>query len=309
MLTTIQKNEILQLIDDEKVRLGTYTAVAQKCKVSEATISQLRKGAYAASGDDMYLTIGVALGYVFDSGRWNIAETTNYRIITEVMNDAKLESMFLGIAHRAGSGKTATADAYLAANRRGGVFKLNCKEWSGRAFLSELIREIGAEMPRGYASVNAMIGSISEAFKRIAYQKPLLILDQANSLKSSSFRTLIHLFNDCEDILGLVILGTENMEHEIKRGVRLNKLGYDEIDSRFGRKYVHLTGATLADTRRICEANGIDDKDMQSEIFHACEPARISIESDGQNRTVLVVEDIRRIKRLIKSKRLQLKNA
>lgn len=309
MLNTTQKAKILQLVDDEKERLGSYRAVAQKCKISEATISQLRKGTYAADGDDIYLTIGVALGYVFDSGRWNIAETTNYRIITEVLNDAKLESMFVGIAHRAGSGKTATSDAYLAANRRNGVYKLNCREWNGRAFLSELIREIGAEMPKGYASVNAMIGSSSEAFKRIAYQKPLLILDQANSLKASSLRTLIHLSNECEDILGLVILGTENMEHEIKRGVRLNKLGYDEIDSRFGRKYVHLTGATLADTRRICEANGIDDKDMQSAIFHDCEPSRISVESDGQSRTVLVIEDLRRLKRLIKSKRLQLKYA
>lgn len=309
MLNTTQKAEILQLVDDEKERLGSYRAVAQKCKISEATISQLRKGTYAADGDDIYLTIGVAIGYVFDSGRWNIAETTNYRIITEVLNDAKLESMFLGIAHRAGSGKTATSDAYLAANRRNGVYKLNCKEWNGRAFLAELIREIGADMPKGYASLNAMISSIAEAFKRIAYQKPLLILDQANSLKASSFRTLIHLFNECEDILGLVILGTENMEHEIKRGVRLNKLGYDEIDSRFGRKYVHLTGATLADTRRICEANGIDDKAMQTEIFQGCEPSRISIESDGHGRTVLVIEDLRRLKRLIKSKRLQLKYA
>ena len=309
MLTITQKDEILQLVEDEKIRLGSYRAVAQKCRISEAAISQLRKGSYAAEGDDIYMTIGLALGYEFDSGRWNIAETTNYRIITEVLNDAKNESMFLGIAHRAGSGKTATTDAYLNANRRTGVFKLNCKEWNGRAFLTEVIREIGAEMPKGYASVNAMISNIAEAFKRMTNQKPLLILDQANSLKPSSFRTLIHLFNECEDILGLVILGTDNLEYEIKRGVRLNKMGYDELDSRFGRNYIHLTGATLADTRRICEANGIPDRDLQSEIFHSCEPTRISIESEGQNRTILVIEDIRRLKRQIKSKRLQMKYA
>jgi len=197
-------------------------------------------------------------------------------------------------------------DVFLANNRRNGTFKINCKEWNGRVFLAEIIREIGAEMPKGYASVNSMIESISEAFKRMAYMHPLLILDQANSLKSSSMRTLIHLFNECEDILALVILGTDNLEYEIKRGVRLNKPGYDEIDSRFGRKYIHLIGATLADTRKICEVNGITDKEVQSRIFHDCEPSRITIE---EGKTILAVEDIRRLKRLIKSKRIQMRHA
>lgn len=304
MLTDIQKNEILQLVEDEKQRLGSYRAVAGKCKVSEATISQLRNGSYAAGGDDIYMTIALALGYDFDSGAWNIAETTNYRIIMEVLSDAKTEAMFIGVSHRAGSGKTATSDVFLANNRRNGVFKINCKEWNAHAFLTEIIREIGAETPKGYANINTMIDNISIAFKRMAYLAPLLILDQANSLKSASLRTLIHLFNQCEDILGLVILGTDNLESEIKRGVRLNKQGYDEIDSRFGRKYIHLVGATLSDTRKICEANGITNKEMQHHIFHNCEPSRVTIE-DGK--TILAIEDLRRLKKLIKSKRLQMK--
>jgi transcriptional regulator with XRE-family HTH domain len=306
MLTSQQKNEILELVEDEKQRLGSYRAVANKCRISEATISQLRKGSYAAEGDDIYTTIALALGYSFDSGTWSIAETTNFRIITDVLTDAKSESMFLGIAHRAGSGKTATSDVFLSNNKRNGTFKINCKEWNGRVFLAEIVREIGAEMPKGYASVNAMIDSVAEAFKRMAYTKPLLILDQANSLKPSSMRTLIHLFNECEDILALVILGTDNLEYEIKRGVRLNKPGYDEIDSRFGRKYIHLIGATLADTRKICEVNGITGKEDQSRIFHDCEPSRITIE---EGKTILAVEDIRRLKRLIKSKRIQMRHA
>jgi hypothetical protein len=306
MLTTVQKNEILQLVEDEKQRLGSFRAVANKCRISEATISLLRKGSYAAEGDDIYTTIALALGFEFDSGNWNIAETTNFRIINEVLNDAKAESMFMGIAHKAGSGKTATSDVYLANNKRNGTFKVDCKEWNGRAFLFEIVREIGAELPKGYASVNDLIESISEAFKRMAHLKPLLILDQANSLKAPALRTLIHLFNECEDLLGLVILGTENMECEIKRGARLNKPGYDEIDSRFGRKYIHLIGATLADTRKICDANGVIDKETQSRIFQACEPSKITLE-DGMS--IRAIEDIRRLKRLIKRERIQMKRA
>ncbi len=309
MLTQIQKDEIMQLVDDEKERLGSYRAVATKCKISEATVSQLRKGNYAAAGDDIYTTIGLALGYTFDSGSWNVVETTNFRIITEVLQDAKAESMFMGISHKAGSGKTATSDVFVQANRRRGVFKINCKEWAGRAFLTAVIHEIGAEMPKGYSGINAMITSISEAFNRMAHMKPLLILDQANSLRPSALRTLIHLFNENEDILGVGILGTENLEYEIKRGVRLNKLGYDEIDSRFGRNYIHLVGATLNDARRICEANGIADRTLQDSIFHDCQPARITVDDGERSKSVLVIEDIRRLKRLIKANRIQNKYA
>jgi hypothetical protein len=304
MLTVQQKNEILELVADEKQRLGSYRAVANKCRISEATISQLRKGSYAAEGDDIYTTIALALGYSFDSGTWNIAETTNFKSITDLLNDS----------HRAGSGKTATTEVYLANNRRNGVFKINCMEWNSRTFLSKIIREIGADMPKGYVSVNEMIESISEGFKRMAYVKPMLILDQANSLKFSSLRTLIHISNLCEDFLAVVILGTDNLEYQIKRGVRLNKPGYDELDSRFGLNYIHLTGATLADTRKICEVNGITDKELQSKIFHECEPTRTSVTTEDQNgieqsKTVLVIQDIRRLKRLIKSKRIQMRHA
>jgi hypothetical protein len=299
-----QKKRVLLLIEEEKERLGSYRAVAAKCRLSEATISQLRKGAYAASGDDVYISIALSLGYDFNDGRWNIADTTNLRIIADVLRDAKNESMFMGVSHKAGSGKTASANAFLKENRRNGVFKVDCREWTGRTFLLEIAREIGADTPSGYVSIGALVDSISASVKRMSAIRPLIILDQANSLKPSALRTLIHIHNECEDVLGLVVLGTENLEYEIKRGVRLNRSGYDELDSRFGRKYIRLVGASLSDARKICEANGVSDRDAQRRIFSDCDPSRITL-SDG--RQTEVIEDLRRLKRVIKREKL-LKN-
>lgn len=304
-MTNVQKNEILQLIEDEKERLGSYCAVAKKCNLSEPTISQLHNGTYAAKGSGVYETIAFALGYEFDNGNWNLAETTNYRIISEVLQDAKEEAMFIGISHKAGSGKTAAATAFHRENRKNGVFFINCHEWTGRAFLSAIAHEIGAERPKGYATISAFVNNIAKSVEDMRKFKPLIILDQANSLKPSALRTLIHLFNECEDLLGLVILGTDNLEYEIKRGVRLNRTGYDELDSRFGRKYINLLGSNLADTRKVCEANGIFDKDVQKRIFDECEPVKISL-SDG--RRIDVIEDMRRLKRVIKREKLKMKH-
>ncbi len=306
-MTNVQKNEILKLIEDEKQRLGSYRAVAKKCSISEASISQVRGGTYQAEGDDIYMTIALALGYDFDVTSWKIAtDTTDFQIIQEVLNDAKTESMFIGISDNAGCGKTSTAETFLNWHKKQGVFKINCKEWAGRPFLMNLAIEIGAELPKGYASVNDLIECIADATKRKAHLKPLYIIDQANSLRPSALCSLIHIFNECEDILGLVILGTENLEKEIKLGVRNKRKGYDELDSRFGRKYIRTFGTTISDCRKICIANGITDKELQSDIFKTAEPVNQTIaEGDMKGKSVFVVRDKRRLKRIIKSKKLQ----
>ncbi|HBX46331.1 AAA family ATPase [Limibacterium fermenti] len=306
-MTDNQKKEILELVEAEKERIGSYRSVAKKCQLSEATISQLRKGTYLAEGDDVYETIALALGYDFDTGDWQIAtDITDFRIVYQTLDDAKNESMFIGISHRAGSGKTTPADYFLNQHRRLGVFKLNCKEWGARTFLTKLAQEVGADIPKGYITSSTIIESVSEAIKRMSRTRPLIILDQANSLKPAALRSIIHLFNENEDVLGMVIIGTDNLEYEIKRGVRLNKQGYDEVDSRFGRKYVHLVGATLSDTRKICEVNGFMDREQQKQFFEECEPVTVQL-SDGTR--IRVVEDKRRIKRIIDREKLKRRHA
>lgn len=309
MLTQQQKQEILDLIEVEKERLQSYRAVAKKCGVSEATISQLRKGSYLGETDGILQQIGMTLGYDFNTEDWVIVPITNYQTVMQVLNDSRNESMFMAVANCAGSGKTATSTAYMTLNRKNAIYRVKSKEWNAHAFLMQIAKEIGAELPRsGYIKVNALIETISDQFNKIAAIKPHLIIDQGNSLRDSALRTIIHLFNECEDVLGLTILGSEALETEIKRGVRLNKTGYDELDSRLGRVYIHLTGATLHDCRKICSANGITDTELQKEIFKSCEPIRKTVtDIDGQSITISVVEDIRRIKRLIKSNRLKQK--
>ncbi|MBD8348557.1 ATP-binding protein [Dysgonomonas sp. HGC4] len=301
-MTNVQKKEILQLIEDEKTRLGSYRAVAKKCSISEAAISQLRGGTYLAEGDDVYLKIALALDYSFDNSGWNIAtETTDFRIITEVLSDAKNESMFIGVSDNAGCGKTAPSDIYLNWHKKEAVFKINCKEWGARKFLEKIAVEVGATIPKGYGYSTEFIETITDTIKGMADKKPLLIIDQANSLKPAATCMIIHLFNELEGMTGLVALGTENLEHQIKKGVRLNKTGFDEVDSRFGRKYIKTVGATLADTRKICAVNGITDDTLQKEVFKACEPIE-RILSDGSK--ILVIKDKRRLKRVIQRERL-----
>ena len=80
-MTTQQKNEIIGLIEAEIARLGSQSKVANKCQVSEATISQMMAKKWDDTTDRIWSKVASALGYSSDD--WELVQTTNYRIIND----------------------------------------------------------------------------------------------------------------------------------------------------------------------------------------------------------------------------------
>ncbi|MGV4530476.1 AAA family ATPase [Ornithobacterium rhinotracheale] len=293
-MTNVQKNELLQAIEQEIAHLGSAARVAKKAKVSDATISQMRNGNWELIKEEMWLKVAQNLGYSFSG--WALVETLNYKTIANVLTDAKDASLFMGISHRAGSGKTATLKLFSEQNKNNNVFYIQAREWSRREFLTELCRILGQKMGKGYQSVDKLSALVVEFFKNRIGNKPLLIVDEADKLKPTALRFFIFLFNELEDEMGVVISGTENLQQSFERGVKFNKLGFDELSSRFGRKFIKLIGATYKDVKMICEANGLSDEAKIKEVFAECEPTLIN--RGGQD--FKVVEDLRRLKRVVK---------
>ncbi|MRI64602.1 ATP-binding protein [Ornithobacterium rhinotracheale] len=293
-MTNVQKNELLQAIEQEIAHLGSAARVAKKAKVSDATISQMRNGNWELIKEEMWLKVAQNLGYSFSG--WALVETLNYKTIANVLTDAKDASLFMGISHRAGSGKTATLKLFSEQNKNNHVFYIQAREWSRREFLTELCRILGQKTGKGYQSVDKLSAMVVEFFKNRIGNKPLLIVDEADKLKPTALRFFIFLFNELEDEMGVVISGTENLQQSFERGVKFNKLGFDELSSRFGRKFIKLIGATYKDVKMICEANGLSDEAKIKEVFAECEPTLIN--RGGQD--FKVVEDLRRLKRVVK---------
>lgn len=150
---------------------------------------------------------------------------------------------------------------------------------------------------------------IAEYFNGMAGDHPVLIIDEADKLKPAAFRKLIPLYNRTEHRLGCVLAGTENLHKEIARGVRNNTKGYDEIDSRLGRSYIELPGATEQDVKEICTANGLDDA-TADRIWNAVDKIKQLRESnqqtgrDPRRRTCFFCEDLRRLMRLVKREQI-----
>ena len=290
-MTNVQKSEIIALIQKEEARLGSLKKVATKCNCSQATLSLLKEDKYDVKGDEMWRKVGAALGW--KPNDWQIAPIQNLRMVHQVLRGAKDKSLFVPISHPAGSGKTASIEDFVQSAGPANVFYIKCWEWSRRAFLIRLAASLGIAPAPGSRQSDEVLEGIIDFFQRHRHDKPLLIIDEADKLRPSALRTLIPIYNELEGRLGVVIAGTENLQKEIKRGVQYQVKGYDEIDSRFGRTYIHLVGATLADVRKICEANGISDADEQRAIYQRCSPAKRTV----QNVSVEVVEDLRLVKR------------
>lgn len=291
-MNQIQKQTIIKLIQEEIPRLGSQARVATKCDVSPATISQILSGKHTEITEQMWLKIESSL--VVEATNWKIVETTNYRMITQVIRDSKAQSMFMGISEDAGTGKSTAFKGYFSTSNEGGIYLLQAREWGKRDFLNKLCQSLGIEN-KAFISLEGLSEYIIRFFQLRKNEKPILLIDEGDKLKPAALRFLITLYNEMEDKMGLVVCGTKNLEKEILRGVRHNTKGYDEIYSRLGGAFIRLVGNNFRDIDSICKANGVTDAKTIRKIWNEAKP----VKRMWRDTSVEVVIDNRRVKRAV----------
>ena len=311
----MNRNALIKHIDLWKSKLGSYAAVARKCDINVGSLSLILSGKYGANESKMLQKIATQLG--FKESSWKTVRTIgNYRKIEQVYNDAKTESMWFTISNKAGSGKTATMEDLFNRDSSGTVIFIQAEEWSGRQFLIKLIMQTLGESAltgKGYLSVAKLIDIVANYFNDMSLERPVLLIDEADKLRPTALRVLIPLYNRTENRLGVILSGTENLEKEMKSGVRLHKKGYDELESRFGRTYIHLKGATEKEVYQICAANGIESSQTQELIWSHLKkenkPTTVKTATGVKEAMIPYAEDFRLLMRLIKRELLMSKAA
>jgi len=298
----MDRNGLLRHVGDWIERLGSQEQVAKKCGISGAALSGWLSGKYGAKTDMLDQKIAKALEYT-PSGWVTVPCIDNYRKIKLVFDAAKSGSIWYAISNKAGSGKSETLRDLFNKDRTGTVLFIQAEEWTSRQFLSRLASKTNMNITKA-RTASQLTDIIVSYINSVSLQKPILVIDEADKLKPSALRTLIPIYNRTEGRLGAILSGTENFEKEMKAGVRAERKGYDELDSRLGRSYIHLLGATAADVWDICTANGIDDVDVKGRIYSQLEKVRKQVRTrnaQGVERDTMVefVEDLRRLTRLI----------
>ncbi len=283
----IKKQNIVNHLQAYCERYESQKRAANSLKgVSAATVSQMLSGKWELIADEMWRNVAAQIGYKDE--KWEAVQTRDFRLLTRLLDEAKENTLVMGVTGDAGSGKTFALKHYTASHRQ--TYLLCCNEyWNRKTFLSELLAAMGRDYT-GY-TVGEMM---SEAVRALKMQEsPLLILDEADKLSDQVLYFFITLYNSLEDECGIVLCATQHLEKRIKKGIKLNKKGYAEIWSRLGRKCVALSGVSAADITAICEANGISDLTDIDDII---------ADSDS---------DLRRVKRRVHavSRKRQLKTA
>lgn len=245
------------IVDRLREYCGRYEsqnkAAASLKGVSAATISQMINGNWDLIKDEMWRNVAAQIGYTAE--QWSVVETKNFKELMMMYSDARENSLVLAVTADAGTGKTFAAKYFCETNRRS--YLLCCNEyWNRKLFLAELLTVMGRDYS-GY-TVGEMMHEVVSTLKK--QDSPILILDEADKLTDQVLYFFITLYNQLEDECGIVLQATNHLEKRLRRGIKLNKKGYNEIWSRVGRKCVQLSGVSADDIALLCASNGLTDK-------------------------------------------------
>lgn len=257
--------------------------------VSSATVSQLCNGKYELISDEMFVRIATQIGFAFDS--WNLHEGKTFKEITFTLSDAQSYKNVTWIVGDAGCGKTTAAIEYRRTHRN--VFYILCSEDMRRSdFVREIAKQVGA--PTDTTNLRDML---ENAISMISFLgNPLLVFDEGDKLTDSVFNYFISIYNRLEGHAGIVFLSTDYIKRRMEAGLRYNKKGYKEINSRIGRRFFDVSPTEENDIYAICQANNLTDR---ADIEEVLKDAK---RSDNDLRRVK--RCIHRQKRIIEAKRV-----
>jgi len=281
-----QKQQIQEALAAYMAKYPSRNKAAQSLKgVSAPTISALMNGNWTNISDDMWRNIAAQV-CTATTDEWQIVGTAAHQEMNYVLDDAQRWRSVTWVVGDAGCGKTTAARQYEATH--GEAFYILCSEDMRRGdFIRDIARRIGLRTDG--STLRDALDAISAAL--VQMQHPLLIFDEADKLSERVFHYFIDLYNRLEERCGIVFFSTAYIKRRIKIGLRYDKKGYNEIDSRIGRKFFELEPPTSpSDVYAVCAANGLNDKAVISGIIREVEECDF---------------DLRRVKKAIhKAKRI-----
>ncbi len=231
--------------------------------ISSSTISQVKNHNWELLSDRLWHHIARQVG--FYCGEWQPADTSAYMLLRILMSDAQHYCMTYGIAVDTGLGKTFTAGHYTRENSN--VYYMSCNEqYNRRSFITTLLNNAGLEAK----------GTVPQMMEQYAahlceQNEPMLILDDAHKLKDRVLHLVVLLANTVAGKAGMVIMGNGMLRMRIIEGVRLKKIGFDEIYKSIGRRFITLGTLGPKDVELVCRANGLYDDAVIEHIAEQCD--------------------------------------
>lgn len=276
------KKHISILLTEYCKQFSSVKEAAKKLdSISSVDINNIINNKWDKLTDDFLENISQQIISLNDH-KWKIVETRDFRLLSQLLQDAKKHANVFAVTGEAGIGKSFIIKHF--ANAQQNTFQLSCNDyWNRNLFLKELLSVLGKEVNGG--TVGEMMSVVIKTLRSMP--NPIIIMDEADKLSDQVLYFFITLYNVLEEKCGIILVSTNHLEKRIIRGLKLNKKGYKEVYSRIGRKFIELKGPNPKDIKSICIANGINEELAITEIINSSE------------------KDLRRVKRQIHAMQMQ----
>lgn len=270
-MTNEQKRQVKDALVRYAGNFDTQTKAAESLQgISSSTISQVKNNNWELLSDRLWHHIARQVG--FYSGEWQPADTSAYLLLRILFSDAQHYAMTYGISIAKGLGKTFTAHHYTRENDN--TYYMSCNgQYNRKSFIATLMNSAGLQAK----------GSVPELMQQFAdhvseTEETLLILDDAHKLKDRVLHMVVLLANSLAGKAGIVIMGGDELRTRIIEGVRLKKIGFDDIYKSIGRRFITLGSLGPKDVELVCRANGLYDEDVISHINEECDDLHTAVQ-------------------------------
>lgn len=258
----MDRQRIINQLQRYVKKAGSQSKASTMLGIGKSTVSIMLAGDPEGKvSEEMWREVEAKTKPASGSQGWNLVETGVYKEITQVMQDVQMEAGCTWIVAEAGSGKSTTARHYTEMHPN--AHYILCADMVRSEFLQEVGRCIGLKL----------VGSnlrrhLLEIVDRLSTEEaPILIFDEADKLTDGVFNYFVQFYNMLEDKCGLVFLSTASIAQRMQRGLRNNKRGYAEFNSRLGRRFFETEPVSTQDVYAVCRGNGIHDEKTLASII------------------------------------------
>lgn len=237
-LTEDFKQKVLSSLKEQRQNYGgNDKAFATLYGINPSIWSRLKGGEETGQlvRDNHWLTMARDLNVSMSDRRWNLARTRVYDAIENDVTTCQKHSKAMVLVDDCAIGKTYSAK-HLS-KTLSNCFYIDASQCKTKQlFVRAFAKAVGVDSD----------GKVSEVKANIKYylgnvlQHPVVIIDETGDLDYGAFLELKEFWNATENLCGWYMMGADGLRNKIEKGIRGKKVGYREILSRYGNKFMKI---------------------------------------------------------------------
>lgn len=234
---------------------GSQMRSSKQLNVSNATVSKIQARKDEGLGDAMWTKLAKNLGIRLDEV-WHHADTRPALKLQGYFDDARLHGNVFGLVCTPGSGKTDMLDTYVKNHKNVFYVKVE-RHMTEKELLVNLLQSMGVKT--NVRSIYDLSTLVNEKVNPMT--QPIIILDEMEKAKNGLLYLFIDLYNRLWKRCGIVLIGTYNLKYRVETGEQRGIVGYNEILSRLGGKFIEIPPPNAEDAIAVAKANGVEGRE------------------------------------------------